>query len=101
MIIYNVTVKIEHGIESDWLQWMRNVHIPDVIKTGQFVGHRLCRLLEQDEEDGVTYAVQYFCNSLDNINKYREHYATALQAEHQRRYGNHYVAFRTILEVLE
>ena len=33
MIIYNVTVGVDKSIEADWLAWMKEVHIPDVIKT--------------------------------------------------------------------
>ena len=33
MIIYNVTVKIEHVIANQWLLWLKNVHIPELIAT--------------------------------------------------------------------
>jgi len=36
MILYNVTVKIMKPLEAEWLKWMKEVHIPDVINTGLF-----------------------------------------------------------------
>jgi len=101
MIIYNITIKIEHHIQNDWLMWMRTVHIPDVMATGLFVSHRLCKLLQQDEGDGVTYAVQYFCNNISDYFTYEQKHAAALQSAHQARYRNKYVAFRTLLRVIE
>lgn len=99
MILYNVTVKVETAIASEWLEWMREVHIPDVLKTGLFLEHRICRILS-DEPDGVTYAIQYFCKDLDAFMEYNTKFAKALQEDHMQRYKDRYVAFRTLMEVL-
>ena len=99
MILYNVTVKIDNKIEADWLRWMQEVHIPDVLKTGLFVDHKLCRIMV-DEPDGVTFAVQYFCKDLADFQRYQETFAPTLQADHSQRYKDQYVAFRTLMEVL-
>ena len=40
MIIYNVTVSVEESIKKDWLTWMQDVHIPEVMATGIFQNHR-------------------------------------------------------------
>ncbi len=32
--IYNVTIKAEKKIAADWLQWLLNKHIPEVMETG-------------------------------------------------------------------
>ena len=37
MIIYNVTVSIDKEIEKQWLDWMKNTHIPDVMNTALFL----------------------------------------------------------------
>ena len=37
MLIYNVTINIEESVEKEWLAWMQQVHIPEVIATGKFV----------------------------------------------------------------
>ena len=39
MILYNVTVKIAKAVHDDWLEWMKTVHIPDVLKTNLFGTH--------------------------------------------------------------
>ena len=99
MIVYNVTVSIDEDIQSDWVAWMKKVHIPDVLATGLFAGHKFLRLLNEDTpNDGITYAVQYFCSDLGALQRYLEDYAPKLQQEHGTRYKGKFVAFRTFLE---
>lgn len=101
MLLYNVTVKIDRAIAADWLQWMQEVHIPDVMMTNQFVEFRLLRILGDVEDDGVTYAVQYLCESIEKFREYQDQHAHKLQAEHSKRYENKYVAFRTLMEMVD
>ena len=101
MIIYNVTVKIDHAVQVEWLQWMIDVHIPDVMKTKLFQKHRICRLLEQNESDGISYAIQYECESMTDFFTYQKEFATALQVEHSKRYKDKFVAFRTLMLVID
>ncbi len=100
MILYNVTIKIEHELHDDWLEWMRQVHIPDVMATGLFETYRLCKVLGDDDAHGITYAIQYACTDLETFMQYQQQHAPRLQAEHNARYRDRYVAFRTLLEVL-
>ncbi len=99
MILYNVTVKVDQEIHDDWLKWMREIHIPDVMNTGLFLEHKLCRILHE-EPDGVTYAIQYFCKDMKTLHQYQVQHATKLQAEHTERYKDKYVAIRTLMEVI-
>lgn len=101
MILYNVTVKIEPEIKEEWLQWMKSKHIPEVMATGNFTHYRLCRLLEQNDEEEITYVIQYLCNSAAHYNRYIEHHAPLLQKKHHEKFKNHFVAFRTVMEVLD
>ncbi|MEO6189464.1 MAG: DUF4286 family protein [Saprospiraceae bacterium] len=100
MIIYNVTVKINLEIESDWLLWMKSHHIPDVLNTGSFLKCRILKLLI-DETDGSTYAIQYDCESQEVLDHYRTHLSSTLQKDHTSRYEGKFVAFRTTLELIE
>ncbi len=99
MILYNVTIKIANEVHDDWLNWMKTIHIPDVLNTKLFLENRLCRLLGEDEQEGVTYAIQYLCKDMTTFQQYQTHFAKSLQEEHTQRYKNKYVAFRTLLEV--
>ncbi len=99
MILYKVTVKIEKKSHKDWLKWMKEIHIPDVLETGLFEEYKLCHILHDDPE-GETYSIQYFCKDMETFQRYQQEFAPKLQAEHQERFKNKYVAFRTLMQVL-
>lgn len=100
MIIYNVTVNVEESIHDQWLAWMRAVHIPDVLKTGMFTDYRLCKVLSE-EDTGLTYSFQYTCNSMELYKKYRDEFAPSLRNQVSEKFGDKFVAFRTLLEVID
>lgn len=100
MIIYNVTVNVEKEIESEWVGWMKQTHIPDVLATGFFHDHRMLRLLNETEGEGETYAVQYFTDDLDKLESYMEQEAPRLRDEHFAKFQNRCVSFRTFLETV-
>lgn len=100
MILYNVTVSIDPQISSNWLKWMRETHIPDVMNTGHFTESRISRV-HGEEEGGVTYAITYVSPSQESLEEYEKNHAPKLQAEHSEKYAGKFAAFRTLLTVEE
>ena len=98
MILYNVTIGIDKEVELEWINWMKNEHIPKVIATGMFSSHRMFKVISQEEEDSVSYSIQYFSEDLDKVVHYLENLAPPLVEEHMQKYKNRHVAFRTLLE---
>ncbi|AMJ67371.1 DUF4286 family protein [Hymenobacter sp. PAMC 26628] len=99
MILYNVTTSLEPAVADEWVAYMRDTHMPEVMATGCFIKNQLCRLLNE-EDDGITYASQYYCLSLEQLEAYQEHFAPALRADMDRRFAGKYASFRTTLEVV-
>ncbi|MBL7718051.1 MAG: DUF4286 family protein [Flavipsychrobacter sp.] len=99
MIIYNVTVKVENATAEEWVQWMKQEHIPELMKTGLFVDYRLCRLLEQDEEESKTYVAQYYLDSMEHYHTYIAEHAPQMREKGLSRFGNRFIAFRTVMQV--
>ncbi|WP_421941412.1 DUF4286 family protein [Pedobacter sp.] len=97
MLLYNVTLILEDSVAEEWLQWMQEVHIPQVMGTGMFVSHRLLKVVDSPNE-GVTYCAQYVVDNLSLYNEYQDKYAPELQAELNERYKNRFVAYRTLME---
>jgi hypothetical protein len=100
MIVYNITMKVDPTIESEWLDWQRNEHIPEVLRTNLFTEHKFYRLLEQDEQEGKTYVVQYFCSTAAHLDEYLHNFAPALREKAFLKWGNKFIAFRTKMEVV-
>lgn len=99
MIIYNITVKIDKEVEEDWVRWMVDKHIPDVMATGYFERFSFQKVLQSFDPDN-TYAVQYFAEKMSKLHKYEVEFAPALKKEHAKRYPDKFVAIRTILDEL-
>ena len=99
MIIYNVTVKVTHAIAAEWVRWMKEEHMQQLIDTGLFYDKRLCRLLEQDESDGLTYIAQYFCDSVEDYHDYLKKHATTMREHGFKKFGDQMIAFRTLMQV--
>lgn len=99
MYIYNVTVSIDKSVADEWLNWMKTIHVPDVLKTGNFIENKICRVLNVDDE-GATFSVQYTFKEMIDIEDYQKNHAKRLQEEHSKRYEGKYAAFRTLLEIL-
>lgn len=97
MIIYSVTITIERAFDCEWLDWMRRIHIPDVLRTGCFVEATIYKLVEPPGDD-PRYVIEYRCASLEEYRRYRDDFAAALQKDHSDRFSGRFCAARQILE---
>jgi hypothetical protein len=100
MFIYNVTVNISDDIQNEWVKWMREIHIPDVMKTGCFVDSQMVKVLYVEDE-GHTYSIQYKFLEMSDMERYQKEFAPKLQAEHTAKFKDKYAAFRTLLQVID
>ena len=72
MLLYNVTVTIDLDAHEDWVQWMRDSHIPDVMSSGMFVSYRMSRLIGHDHADSEIYTMQYLVKDMAHLVRYQE-----------------------------
>lgn len=100
MLVYNITIKIDPSIEAVWLPWQKNEHLPEVMATGFFTEYKFFRLLDQDDSDGPTYIVQFFARTRADYEHYIDEHAGALREKVLSKWGDGFVAFRTIMEVV-
>lgn len=101
MILYNVTIKVDQQIAHQWLHWLLHEHIPEVLESKCFISHRVVRLLEVDDQDGPTYAVQYVAESKGDYNRYIELFAPELRQRSIDKWGQHFIAFRSVMEIIQ
>lgn len=101
MLIYNVTVQVDWGIHDDWVKWMLREHLPEMVNTGCFANAKLMRLLETDENDGPTYAAQYFAENKANYDRYIKDHSEAVRKKYTEKWGTRVIAFRTLMQVVE
>jgi len=99
-IVYNITTKVSHEIAPRWLLWMQEEHIPAILSTGHFSAHQLLQLLDQDDSEGPTYSLQLTAQNRSLYDTYVKECAPALREEAYRLWGNQFISFRSILEVV-
>src|SRR3954468_14550689 len=100
MFIYNVTINIADDVHTEWLKWMKEIHIPEIIKTGCFIDSGILKVLYVEDE-GHTYSIQYKFLEMSDIEKYQKEFAPALQAKHTEKFKDKYTAFRTLLQIVD
>jgi phosphoribosylamine-glycine ligase len=100
MIIYNVTINIHESVHDQWMQWMQEKHIAEVLATGKFSSARLVKVLIEEEMGGTTYSIQYTTDSKETLQRYYQEDAPRLREEGQRLFGEKMLAFRTELELI-
>lgn len=101
MFLYNVTVGVDQEIEQEWLLYMREKHIRDVMNTGLFVESKVYKVLHDQDDGAISYSVQYFARSIEDIQQYLEVFAPVLIEEHRKKFQNRHIAFRTLLEEIK
>jgi hypothetical protein len=101
MFIYNLTIKVTHSIAHEWLHWLKNEHVPDVIGTGCFTHACILQLLEVDDAEGPTYAIQYFAESKEGYDLYIEKFAGEMRQKSFEKWGDQFIAFRTIMQIVQ
>ncbi len=101
MYIYNVTINIDESIHDKWLNWMKDIHIPEMLKTGKFNKALMSQVMVNEEMGGVTYSVQYTCDSKENLEKYYLEDAQKMREEGHKLFKNKFGAFRTEMKVIK
>jgi len=100
-IIYNVTVKVDPFIADRWLQWLLEEHAPGILQTGCFTDYKVVRLLEVDDSEGPTYAIQYHAASKADYNRYIELHAADMRKKSFEKWGEQFMAFRSVMQVVK
>lgn len=99
-IIYQVWICVQKSIADEWLQWMKKVHIPQVMETKCFCSYT-CWSCDgpRTASDERAFVIQYEA-TISNLKTYFTQHASALQADHSLRYKDLFRAERCILSQL-
>ena len=100
MYIYNVTITLEPEIETEWIQWMQDDHIPGMLKTGKFLGALMTKVLTDQDLGGPTYSVQYRCQNQEVLQRYYREDAEGMSGQ-SLPFAGKFIAFRTELDVIK
>lgn len=101
MIVYNVTLSVEPTIESDFIAWLKNEHLPEVLATNLFIEGIVFKIFEAPNASSHnSYCVQYRLENWELFNQYNQEFAPALKQKTADKWGNNVLSFRTFLETV-
>ena len=100
MIIYNITIKVDAAIQNEWLVWVKDEHVPEILQTNCFTQATILQLLETDNTEGPTYAIQCRAESKALYNQYIENFAGLMRQKSFDKWGDRFIAFRSVLQVI-
>src|SRR5437879_1634574 len=101
MIVYNITTKVHHSIDAAWLKWQQQEQIPAMMATKAFTNFTICRLLEQDDSEGKTYAIQFTAVNHQAYQQYIDTHATAMRSKALLKWGDRILSFHSVMEVIQ
>jgi hypothetical protein len=100
-ILYNITVKVEQSIAAEWLEWTINEDAPGMLATACFFDYRVVRLLEVDDSEGPTYAIQYFATSKADYNRYVAWHKPVFEKRSADLWGERAFYFRSVMQIVK
>jgi hypothetical protein len=100
MIVYNITSRIDPGIETEWVKWQRDIHIPEILALGLFTDYKLYRLLDQDESEGITYVIQLYAQEPSLYERFINEFDAAMRNKALLKWGNKFIEFRTAMQIV-
>ena len=79
---------------------MRNDFIPEMIATELFSHYRIVKILDIDESDGPTYAIQYFTDNRAKYDQFVQIYSDKLSQKAIEKWKDKIFSFRSFMEVI-
>ena len=87
MLIYNVTTHVEFKIEKEWLLWMKQKHLSEILATKKFSEAKIFKIISEQDQGGASYAVQYHCKNKDLLNDFFKDYSNYFQKKVEDKFG--------------
>lgn len=98
IFLYNVTIGVDKEIEKEWLSWIKQYYLPKAMQTGAFSEYKIYKVLTHEDENSVSYSIQYFSDAIEKIVQYLNNDGKVLVEEHRNRFKDKHVVFNTLLQ---
>lgn len=99
MFIYNVTTNVEESVHDEWVEWMKNIHIPAMLQTGKFESATMSRVDVVESMGGITYSVQYKVENKTVLKAYFEENFDQMKSQ-TKLFEGKFVSFSTEMEIV-
>lgn len=100
MIVYNITTKVPWAIAEQWLNWQKDTYIPEMMQTRLCAEYKLFRLLDQDDEEGPTFALQIFFPDTKNYEGFIRDHAALFSKKSTEQWGHNCIGFKSSMQLI-
>ena len=80
---------------------MLGKHLSKMLATKKFIKAKIFKIISEEDQGGLSYAVQYYCESKNILDAYLENDAKLLQEEANKKFGSSILFFRTELQLID
>ncbi len=101
MIVFNTTFHIDRDILSDSLAFLKSDYIPKVLAGGRLTNPSMRRILQDNQEEGESLAIQFHVENVDVLQQWLEEEGITIQSELVERFQQRMIGFSTIMEELD
>lgn len=100
MVLYEVNLKIASDVFEEYMSWLK-VHVKEMLSFDGFESAKYLTNSEQNDPGFVKVTMQYFVDSLDDLNDYLENHSQKMRSEGTAKFPNKFSASRRIFNVQE
>lgn len=100
-LLYNTTYHVDFTILDEWLQWMVEEFIPHVLTSDGFENHKLLKIMSDENQSGVSFALQITVQSLNKYIEYQEGLKKELTFMLRSKWGESCLSFATLMEICD
>ena len=101
MIVYNTTFHVEPEIQDEFVEYILQKFIPSCTKSGLLTSPRLARVFDAEEEQGVSFAVEFTAGDLHALEKWNTEESYLIHAPLLDKFKEKIAGFSTILQTIE
>ena len=98
MIIYSITYNVEADLECEWMDWIKEIHIPRIMRSRRFTRYTLQQLIDPVEEGKKVFNLQFHAEKSGDLDQFLLEDAEIYLGAHDQRFGEQVYAFDTIME---
>ena len=99
-ILYNITMQIEKPFVNNWLEWIQQEHIPGMMGTGCFIKHQVLRLMNNNQQEEQTFAIQYFASTIYKFNQFEQNFLAQELKKISDKWNTRVMFFTTTMEIV-
>lgn len=99
-LLYNITTHVDLSVHEEWRQFMEEEYIPVMMGSGYFTSYKWLKILGDEQEDGISFAIQFVVEDLDTFLTYQNELMPSLSAKQKSLFEESCHSFKTLMEIV-